>query len=91
MAHLLSGRAEEASEWAGKSMALNPGWDTTLLVLAAASTQLKRPAEACAAVEKLLAVHPQATVSLYQELLPIRYEGNLVIILDGLRAGGLPE
>ena len=91
MAHLLSGQAEEASVLAGKSMALNPGWDTTLLVLAAASTQLKRPAEACAAVEKLLAIAPQATVSLYQELMPFRYEGNLAIILDGLRAGGLPE
>ncbi len=91
MAHLLSGRAEEASEMAGKSMALNPGWDTTLLVLTAASSQLGRLAEARAAVEKLLVVAPKSTVSLYQKLLPFRHEENLAIILDGLRAGGLRE
>ena len=61
MAHLLSGRAEEALEMAGKSMALNPGWDNTLLVLAAASSQLGRSAECRAAVERLLAIAPNST------------------------------
>ena len=91
MAHLLSGRAEEALELAGKSMALNPGWDTTQLVLAAASSQLGRSAESRAAIERLLANAPLSTVSLYQELLPFRYEKSLAVILEGLRAGGLPE
>ena len=91
MAHLLSGRAEEALEMAGKSMALNPGWDTTQLVLAAASSQLGRSAEARAAVETLLAAAPLSTVSLYEELLRFRHEEDLAVILEGLRAGGLPE
>ena len=91
MAHLLSGRAKEALETAGESMALNPGWDNTLLVMAAASSQLGRTAEARAAVEKLDALAPLATVSLYEELMPFRHEENLTVILEGLRAGGLPE
>jgi adenylate cyclase len=90
MAHLLSGRAEEALDKARKSMALNPGWDTTLLVLAAASNELGRSGETRAAVEKLLEVAPYATVSLFEELMPFRYEENLALILKGLRAGGLP-
>ena len=90
MAHLLSGQAEEALDKARKSMALNPGWDTTLLVLAAASNELGRSVEARAAVEKLLEVAPHATVSLFEELMPFRYEENLALILKGLRAGGLP-
>jgi adenylate cyclase len=91
MAHLLSGRAEEALEMAGKSMALNPGWDTTQLVLVTASSQLGRSAESRAAVERLLAIAPSSTVSLYEELMPFRHEENLAVILEGLRAGGLPE
>lgn len=91
MAHLLSGRTEEALELAGKSMALNPGWDTTQLVLAAASSQLGRSAECRAAVERLLAIAPRSTVSLYGELLRFRHEENLAVVLEGLRAGGLPE
>jgi adenylate cyclase len=91
MAHLLSGRAEQALEMAGKSMALNPGWDTTQLVLAAASGQLGRSAEVRAAVARLLAIDPRSTVSRYEELLPFRYKENLAVILEGLRAGGLSE
>ena len=91
MAHLLSGQVEEASQLANKSMVLNPGWDSTLLVLAAASIQQDRPTEARAAVEKLLVFAPKATVSLYEELMPFKHRRNLELILEGLRAGGLPE
>ena len=91
MAHLLSGRAEEALELAGKSMGLNPSWDTTQLVLAAATGQLGRTAESRAAVDRLVAFAPHSTVSLYEELLSFRFERDLAIILEGLRAGGLPE
>ncbi len=91
MAHLLSGRAEEASDMASKSMALNPGWDTTQLVLAAASSQLGRAAENLVAVERLLAIAPGSTVSLYEELMSFKHRSNLDVILEGLRAGGMPE
>jgi len=91
MAYLLSGKLEEALQLANKSIVLNPGWDTTLLVLAAASIQQDRPTEARAAVEKLLVFSPKATVSLYEELIPFKHRRNLDLILQGLRAGGLPE
>ncbi|WP_170397425.1 adenylate/guanylate cyclase domain-containing protein [Ruegeria arenilitoris] len=91
MAQLLSDQPEQASEMAGKSMALNPGWDTTQLVLAAASSQLGRPLDSVAAVERLLEIAPGATVSLYEELLRFKCRRHLDVILDGLRAGGMPE
>jgi adenylate cyclase len=91
MAHLLSDRTEEALALARKSMALNPDWDTTQLVLAAASSRLGRSADSRSAVERLLAIAPHSTISLYRELLRFRHEEHLAVILDGLRAGGLPE
>lgn len=91
IAHLLSGQAEEALEVAKKSMSLNPEWDITLHVLAAAATQLNRPVEARLAVEKLLSFAPNATISLYRQHLAMRSQEHLEMILDGLRAGGLPE
>lgn len=91
LAHLLLGRPEEAFEAAKKSAAFSSEWDITLMILAAAATQLDRPAEARAAVEKLLAFTPNATISLTRQHFAMRSQEDLAIILDGLRAGGLPE
>jgi TolB-like protein len=91
MANLLSGRAEAALETAKKSIALNPEWDTNFLIMAAAARQLQQPEEAGSAVKKLLAFMPHATISLFQKHLPFRDRKILMMILDGLREGGLPE
>ena len=90
-AHLFSDSAEQALELARRSMALNPYWDNTLHVMAAAAVQLGRRADARSAVEKLLAFTPNATISLYREFLPFDPKENLEIVLQGLRVGGLPE
>ncbi|MFT5112373.1 MAG: adenylate cyclase [Parasphingorhabdus sp.] len=91
MAHLFSGHVDEALEMAGRSMALNPSWDTTQLVLAAASSQLGRSEEARVAVARLLVIDPRSTVSRYEELMRFKYKKDLEVILEGLRAGGLPQ
>ena len=91
MAHLFSGHADEALEMAGRSMALNPSWDTTQLVLAAASSQLGRSEDARAAVARLLVIDPRSTVSRSEELMRFKYKKDVEVILEGLRAGGLPQ
>ena len=91
MAQLLGGQPQSAFDLAVESMALNSGWDNTLLVLAAASHQLDRYEEARSAVKKLLDIAPKSSVSLYSRVMPFREQRHLELILDGLRAGGMPE
>ena len=91
MSQLLMGQPQMAFDIALEAMALNSGWDNTLLVMAAASNQLGNSEQAQVAVKKLLEIAPSATVSLYGDVMPFRHRVQTEIILDGLRAGGMPE
>ena len=91
IAHLFSGRPEPALELARRSAALYPDWDSTYWLLVPAYGQLDRPAEARAALAKLLSLSPGLTVSGARQRLPIRNRASLDMILDGLRKAGLPE
>jgi TolB-like protein/class 3 adenylate cyclase/tetratricopeptide (TPR) repeat protein len=91
VAHLFTGRTAQALDLAKRSAALYPDWDTTYWVLIAAYGQLDRPAEARAALAKLLSLSPGLTVSGARQRLPIRNRASLDMILDGLRSAGLPE
>jgi adenylate cyclase len=90
-AHLFTGRAAQALDLAKRSTALYPDWDSTYWVLIAACGQLDRPAEARAALAKLLSLSPGLTVSGARQRLPIRNPASLDMILDGLRNAGLSE
>jgi adenylate cyclase len=90
-AHLFSGRPDLAAELAERSIALNSKWDSSHLFLIASYAQLDRLSDAQAALARLLEITPDATVSRYKELLPIRNPASLEIVLDGLRSVGLPE
>ena len=76
---------------AKRSTALYPEWDSTSWVLIAACGQLDRPAEARAALAKLLSLSPGLTVSCARQRLPSRNRASLDMILDGLRNVGLPD
>jgi tetratricopeptide (TPR) repeat protein len=91
VAHLFTGRTAQALDLAKRSAALYPDWDTTYWVLIAAYGQLGRPAEARAALAKLMLLSPGLTVSGARQRLPIRNRASLDMILDGLRNAGLPE
>jgi len=91
VAHLFTGRTAQALDLAKRSAALYPDWDTTYWVLIAAYGQLDRPAEARAALAKLLSLSPGLTVSGARQRLPIRNRASLDMILAGLRNAGLPE
>jgi TolB-like protein len=90
-AHLFTGRTAQALDLAKRSAALYPDWDTTYWVLIAAYGKLDRPAEARAALAKLMVLSPGLTVSGARQRLPIRNRASLDMILDGLRNAGLPE
>lgn len=89
-AHLICGRPGIAAELAERSIALNPGWDSSYWVLIVSYVQLDRQSDAQAALVKLLKITPDATISRYKERLPIRDPAALEMVLDGLRAVGLP-
>ena len=91
LAHLFCDRPAEAYDLATKSARMYPDWDTTYWSLIPALVQLGRREEAGSAVTKLLELSPKATVSRLRELLPIRNQEFLKIILDGMIVAGLPE
>jgi adenylate cyclase len=90
-AQLFSGRPAEALELAERSASLNPDWDSTYWGLIPAYVQLGRLPEARAALSKFLSLAPGMTVSGLRQLLPIRNQASLELVLDGLGKAGLPD
>ncbi len=90
-AQLFLGHADRAAEYAERSLALSPDWDSTYWVLIAAYTRLGRHEAARDAIPKILAVSPEATVAKYRRRLPIRNPASLETVLSSLRQAGLPE
>lgn len=88
---LFDGRAEEARDLANRSLALNAEWDSTYWVLATACAVLGRADEAQDAARRLLAANPDARVSTYDRVLPIRNAENRAMVIRSLRDAGLPE
>jgi len=90
-AHLFSGRPHLAVKLAKRSIALNAQWDSSYIFLIAGYAQLDRLSDARAALVRLLEITPDATISNYQNRLPIKNPASLEMILEGLRSAGLPE
>ncbi len=88
---LFTGNPEMAIELANRSVALNPGWDSTYWVLITAYTQLGRTEEAAAAARKLLVVYPEASAARYERVLPIRNPESLAMVIRSLRDAGIPD
>lgn len=86
---LFRGRPAQAAEFAERSAALNPDWDTTYWLLVAAYVQLERMSEARAALAKLLVLAPATTIAKLRHGLPMKNPASTEMILDGLRKAGL--
>lgn len=91
LSHLVLGDPVKAYELTKQSARVYPGWDTTYRIMAPALVQLDRIDEARDAVAKLQELAPGVTVSRLRERWPLRNRDTLNMILDGLRAAGLPE
>lgn len=88
---LFGGRAEEAVEYANRSLALNPEWDSTYWVLITAYTLGGRPDEAKAAARRLMAVNPATRASIYERALPMRNPEWRTTVIQSLRDAGIPD
>jgi len=91
MSHFMRGRHAEAYEATKRSASIYPGWDTTYRIMAPALVQLGRMEEARDAVAKLRELAPDVSVLRLRERWPVRDQDSLNMMLDGLRAAGLPE
>lgn len=91
VAHLLSGRPEQAIEFARRSMGLYPDWDSTYWLMIVACCQLDRIDEAQQALARLLALSPDLTISALHRTLPFRDPECLGMFMEGFRKAGMPE
>ena len=91
VAHLFSGRPEVAVVQAERVATLNPNFDSIYWILATCYTQLGRTAEAQAASARFMALAPDATIAKLAKGLPIRNPAHLAMVIDALRAAGMPE
>jgi adenylate cyclase len=90
-AHLFSGRPAKTVELAERSVSLYREWDSPYWGLIPAYVQLDRLPAARAALAEFQALAPGIAVSKLQQLLPLRAQASLEMVLDGLRKAGLPE
>lgn len=90
-AHLACERPEQGLEFALRSVALNSKWDSTYVVLIAAHTLLDQHEDAKSAAGKLLAMHPEASASRYDRVLPVRNEAFRTMIIESLKRAGVPD
>ena len=91
MARFAAGEADKAVEWTRRAQRENVGMTWADRDLAAFLGAAGRADEARAAVRRLLASHPDTTVSRVAQAIPFMHDGLKARFLDGLRKAGLPE
>lgn len=89
--YLSAKRPEKGLELALRSIAMNSNWDSSYLALIAAYSALGRQDDAKAAAKKLLAIHPEASATRYDQVLPIRNDAFRSMIVTSLKQAGVPD
>jgi TolB-like protein/class 3 adenylate cyclase len=92
LAHLQSGRYEEAIEWADRALIQKPGFTNAMIVRTAACGHLNRREEAREWVRRIHEIAPQLTVSSIKQFLSEFFVPEaLAYQVDGLAEAGLPQ
>jgi len=92
LAHLQSGRYEEAIEWADRALMLKPGFATAMTVRTAACGHLDRREEAREGVARLREIAPQLTLRSIRDFLSGFFVPEaLASQIDGLTKAGLAQ
>ncbi|HVJ42592.1 MAG TPA: winged helix-turn-helix domain-containing tetratricopeptide repeat protein [Dongiaceae bacterium] len=91
VAHLFSGRFDEASSWAEKACRSLPSLLMAVAICAASHALAGRSDQAQRTMERLRQLDPALRISSLADWLPIRRPQDLSIFSDGLRRAGLPE
>ena len=90
VAHLFARRFEECVHWARRATAITPQARIPQWCAAAALGHLGRLDEARGEIERILALHPIATLA-RARIASFRHDWMYELYLDGLRKAGLPE
>jgi adenylate cyclase len=80
-----------ARDIASRTLMERPRWLTAQVTLAASLWNLGNEDEARLIVRKMLANHPNLTVSRWAQRLPYRHQKDLDVLITPLRLAGLPE
>ncbi len=91
IAHLLSGRDEEAARLAAQSIEDRPDFALPLMVQAAGLAHLDRMEEARDAAAKVMQMFPKFSLAKQERWTPIVRAEQRARYLEGLRKAGLPE
>jgi tetratricopeptide (TPR) repeat protein len=90
-AHFLTGRYDEASSWAEKTLWAQTNYITPICIAAASSALAGRLAEAQKAMARLRELDPAMRITNVEDWCPLRRPEDLARLKDGLRKAGLPE
>jgi len=92
-AHFMVGRYEEAEVWCDRALQMRSSLPPGFRIKAATCGLLGKAAEAHEAVERLLALNPDETLTSVKTYyaVPMKMPGCLEALLEGLRKAGLPE
>jgi adenylate cyclase len=92
MAHLVTGRFEQAIEWADRTLRDQPRVITAIRIKVVANAHLGLIVEARAELARMLALNPKFTIAAMRALLtPFSAPEFLELYISGLRLAGLPE
>lgn len=89
-AHFFARRFEESVRWGRRTTAITPDANIARWITAAALGHLGRLHEARVEIDKILALHPIATLARACRA-SFRYDWMYDLYLEGLRKAGLPE
>jgi TolB-like protein len=91
IAAVIDGDYPEAVAWAEKALDQNRRFAVALRVLAVALVQLGQPGRARRAVQELLRIEPELTISGFFRRIPVPIEGMARTYAEALKIAGLPE
>ena len=93
LAHFMVGHYEEAAAWCDRAIQMQSNLAAAFRIKAASFGLLGKVAEGHEAVERLLALNPDVTLTSLKahQKVPMKKPGCLEAFLDGLRKAGLPE
>ena len=89
--HLLLEEWDEAIAWGFRSVESNPNYTVSYRALASALAHAGRLDDAKGIVARLRALVPALSLSNLAEATVFKHSGRLDLILEGLRAAGVPE
>ena len=89
--HMALGNYDQALKAAARSLAVNPNFAPTYMMLVAANAQLGKMDEARRWLEKFCVVAPGVTIASIRDGRPAKDPSRMAAILEGLRLAGLDE